>query len=473
MKKALIWKLLERFGVLGIQFILQVILARLLDPKDYGVLSLMVIFTTLANVFIQNGFNTSLVQNKDVTEEDYSSVFWVSLVIATGIYLILFFAAPLIARFYEMPTLVAPFRVLCLMLFPGAYNSVQLAKVSRAMDFKKVFYSNVVGILVAGVIGIAMAAMGAGLWALVAQTLLNVLIACLVMAFTVKWHPTLVINMERVKVLFSYGWKLLVSGLMDTLYQNIQSLVIGKKYNSDTLAFYERGKQFPQYGINAINSAVQSVLLPAMAAEQDDVAKVKAMTRNSVMLSSYILFPAMAGLAAVAPALVELLLTPKWLECVPYMQICCISFAFYPIYTSNLQAIKAMGRSDIFLKLEIVKKIVGICLLVAAVFCFKSPMAIAMTGVVSIPIDILLNAFPNKKLIDYSLLEQLKDIVPSCAAALIMFGLVSVVGNIQLGNILILCIQIPVGVVAFILLSALFRIEPFFKLIEMLKNRNK
>ena len=470
MKKALIWKLLERFGVLGIQFVLQVILARLLNPRDYGVLSLMVIFTTLANVFIQNGFNTSLVQNKDVTEEDYSSVFWVSFAIAVVIYLGLFFAAPLIAYFYEMPTLVAPFRVLCLVLFPGAYNSVQLAKVSRELDFKKVFYSNVVGILVAGIIGIIMAVMGAGLWALVAQTLLNVVIACVVMAFTVKWRPRLVINPERIKVLFSYGWKLLVSGLMDTLYQNIQSLVIGKKYNSDTLAFYERGKQFPQYGINAINSAVQSVLLPAMSAEQDDITKVKSMTRNSVMLSSYILFPAMAGLAAVAPALVKLLLTEKWMDCVPYMQICCISFAFYPIYTSNLQAIKAMGRSDIFLKLEIVKKIIGMSLLVIAVFCFKSPVAIAMTGVISIPLDMIVNANPNKRLIAYSYKEQIKDILPSAFVAGAMFCIVYGINHFALGTGCTLVLQITVGVIFYVFFSAVTKLQPFRIMLSFIKH---
>ena len=449
MKRALIWKLLERFGVLGVQFILQVILARLLTPEDYGVLSLMVIFTTLANVFIQNGFNTSLIQNKDVTEEDYSSVFWVSLIIAAIIYGGLYIAAPLIAEFYHMPNLVAPFRVLCLMLFPGAYNSVQLAKVSRQMDFKKVF--------------IAMlrelswrerwnwCSKGRRrLWALVIQTILNTLVACVVMSFTVKWYPRLVINFRRVKVLFSYGWKLLVSSLMDTLYQNIQSLMIGKKYNADTLAYYDRGKQFPQYGINAINSAVQSVLLPAMSAEQDDAAKVKSMTRNSVMMSSYIIFPMMAGLAGIASSFVKLLLTDKWLECVPFMQICCISFAFYPVYTSNLQAIKAMGQSGIFLKIEIIKKIVGLVLLVVAVFCFSSPQAIAMTGIISIPVDIIINAYPNKKLIGYSYFEQIKDIVPSFLLSILMFLIVISMERFGFRTELTLVIQIVVGMAVYI-----------------------
>lgn len=471
MKKALIWKLLERFGVLGTQFLLQIVLARILNPEDYGVLSIMVIFTTLANVFIQNGFNTSLIQNKDVTEEDYSSVFWVSLFITVVVYGILFLTAPIIAEFYDMPSLIKPFRVLCLVLFPGAYNSVQLAKVSREMDFRKVFYSNMIGIIVAGGIGIAVALMGGGLWALVVQTLMNVSIACIVMMFTVKWKPKFVLNFSRINILFSYGWKLLTSGLLDTLYQNLQSLVIGKKYSAVTLAFYERGKQFPQYGINAINSAVQSVLLPAMSAEQDDLLKVKDMTRKSVAISSFLLFPMMAGLAAVAPTLVSLLLTDKWLPCVPYMQICCISFAFYPIYSSHLQAMKAVGRSDIFLKLEIAKKIVGITMLLIAVFCFSTPLAIALTGVISIPFDIFINALPNKKLIYYNYGEVIKDIIPPFVLSVIMFVVVECIRVLHFRNLVTLCVQIIVGIFVYMISAACLKIEAYCLFRDMLKTK--
>lgn len=469
MKNALIWKLLERFGVLGTQFLLQIVLARILNPEDYGVLSIMVIFTTLANVFIQNGFNTSLIQNKDVTEEDYSSVFWVSLFITMIVYGILFFAAPVIADFYDMPSLVKPFRVLCLVLFPGVYNSIQLAKVSRELDFRKVFYSNMAGIIVAGGLGIVVALMGGGLWALVIQTLMNVAIACIVMMFTVQWKPQLVLNFERIKILFSYGWKLLASGLLDTLYQNLQSLVIGKKYNAITLAFYERGKQFPQYGISAINSAVQSVLLPAMAAEQDDLSKVKDMTRKSVAISSFLLFPMMAGLAAVSPTLVGLLLTDKWLPCVPYMQICCISFAFYPIYSSHLQAMKAVGRSDIFLKLEIAKKVVGIAMLLVAVFYFSTPLAIALTGVISIPFDIFINALPNKKLIRYNYSEVIKDIMPPLVISIIMFLVVECIRLLHWGNLVTLCVQIIVGIFVYMISAACLKIEAYSMFRKMLK----
>lgn len=441
----------------------------MLDPEHYGVLSLMLIFTTLANVFIQNGFNTALIQNKDVTEEDYSSVLWVSLGIAGILYGVIFLCAPLIAEFYEMPAIVEPLRVLALMLFPGALNSVQLAKVSREMDFKRVFYSNVGGIVISGIVGIMIAWMGGGLWALVVQTMLNTTVACLVMGITVKWRPRLICNFGRVGVLFRYGWKLLVSGLLDTLYMDLRSLVIGKKYDSGTLGYYNRGKQFPHFIINSINSAVQSVLLPAMSAEQDDKAKVKTLMRNSVMLSSYIIFPMMAGLAGVATPLVRLLLTEKWLPCVPYMQIYCFTLAFYPVHTSNLQAINAMGRSDIFLKLEIIKKAVGIAMLVVAVFCFDSPIAIAMTGVVTAITSSFINAYPNKQLIGYSYFEQMKDILPSLAISAVMLLGVLAVELLALPEVMTLIMQVLVGVALYVVLSAVFRLEPFMMLLQMVR----
>lgn len=440
---------------------MQIILARILSPEHYGTLSLMVIFTTLANVFIQNGFNTALIRGKDVRDEDYSSVFWVSLMIAGTLYGLIFLFAPAIGGFYKTPELVAPLRVLALMLLPGAFNSVQLAKVSREMDFKKVFLSNLAAILISGLAGIAIAYMGGGLWALVAQTMLNVVIACLVMFFTVRWYPRLVCNFRRVGTLFSFGWKLLVSGLIDTLYQDLRSLVIGKKYDAGTLGYYDRGKKFPQFIISAVNGTVQSVMLPAMAKEQDDPAAVKKLTRNSIMLSSFILFPLMAGLAGIAEPLVRLLLTDKWLPCVPYLQIYCFTLAFYPVHSCNLQAINAMGRSGIFLILEIIKKAIGIAALVIAVFFFDSPIAIAMTGVFTTFISCFVNAFPNRKLLGYSYFEQMKDILPSFLCSFAMLGAVLAVGMLPLGNLLVLILQMITGIVSYVLLSAIFRLSPF------------
>jgi O-antigen/teichoic acid export membrane protein len=291
------------------------------------------------------------------------------------------------------------------------------------------------------------------------------------MWFTVKWRPVLVCNLRRIKVLFSYGWKLLVSGLIDTAYADLYSLVIGRKYNAGALAFYERGKQFPKFIINAINTTVQTVMLPAMSAEQSDRERVKSMMRTSIALSSYIIFPMMAGLAGVAIPVVRLLLTDKWLPCVPFLQISCFSMAFMPIHSCNLQAINAMGRSDIFLKLEMIKKIYGILLLTGAVVFFDSVLAIALVGIVSSLVSSVVNASPNKRLVGYSYWEQIRDIFPSMMLSFVMFVVVLLVEKIVvLPDVLLLCVQIVVGVVVYVGLSVVFGLQPFKQLLGLVKN---
>jgi O-antigen/teichoic acid export membrane protein len=473
--KGLAWKLLERFGVQGVQFVLQIILARLLDPEHYGMLSIMIIFTTLANVFIQNGFNTALIQNKDVTEADYSSVFWVSFGISGVLYAAIFFCAPWIAAFYSMPQIISPLRVLALILFPGALNSVQVAKISRELNFRKVFVSNIAAIAVSGIVGITMAYMGAGLWALVGQSIANVFISCIVMRFTASLKLHFRCDFARVKILFGFGWKLLVSSLIDTLYSDLYSLTIGKKYNSDTLGYYSKGRQFPQFIIGSINGAVQSVMLPVLSSKQDNKEQVKSLMRTSMMMNSYIIFPMMAGLAAVATPLIRILLTDKWLPCVPYMQIYCFSMAFYPVHTCNLQAINAMGRSDVFLKLEIIKKAYGMALLIIALVFFDSPIAIVAMGIISTLISSFVNASPNKKLIGYSYFEQIRDILPSLIISLVMFigvGALSLLSQ-SLCPILLILIQVAAGVSFYLVASLIFKPKPYRLLISIIHNKLK
>lgn len=470
-----IWKFLERVGVQGVQFILQIILARILTPEHYGMLSIMIIFVNLANVFIQTGFNTALIQNKDVTEEDYSSVLWVTLGVSGVLYGVIFATAPLIGEFYNMPDIVNPLRVLALMLFPGALNSVQLARISRELDFKKVFYSNLAAIVIAGVAGVVIAYAGGGVWALVAQSLINTIVACVVMFFTAKLKLHFKCNFSRVKVLFTFGWKLLISGLIETLYQDLSSLIVGKKYNSITLAYYDRGKKFPQTIMMVVNSTVQSVMLPVMSSEQDDKTKVKKLTSASLSVTSFIIFPVMAGLAAVAEPLITILLTEKWLMAVPYMQIFCFIFALIPTATANLQAINAIGRSDIFLKLEIIKKIEGVIFLLISVFLFESPIAIAIADAIASVIGWFINAYPNRKLINYSYKEQLGDFLPSLLISLVMFIVVLIVGKLELNVFLLLILQVFVGVVVYIVLSVIFRPKAYIILKEKTKEilRNK
>lgn len=473
MKKAFAWKLLERFGVQAVQFVLQVILARMLMPEHYGILAIMFIFINLANIIIQSGLNTALIQNKDVTERDYSSVLWVSLLFSAVLYAVIFLFAPLIAYFYATSELVLPLRVLALVLFPGAVNSVQLAKVSREKDFKKVFFGNIWAIIGSGAIGIAVAYFGGGLWALVCYHASNIVIATAVMRFTVGLKIYFSIDLERIKTLFAFGWKLLVSGLADTLYISLQDLIVGKKYSSQALGFYNRGKQFPQFFMNSINGAVQSVMLPVLSEKQGDKESIKQTVRKSIAVNSFIIFPIMAGLAGIAKPMTELLLTEKWLPCLPYVWIFCFSLAFYPIHSCNLQVMNAIGRSDLFLKLEIIKKSYGTALLIIAVFCFDTPIAIALTTVVTAVISLFVNAVPNKKLIGYSIKELLRDILPQFAVSLVMLCCVIAVGMLNLSLPILLAAQILVGASVYVLISALTRMTPFLLLANAVKESVK
>ncbi len=456
---SLAYKFLERCGYQGIAFIVSLVLARLLDPTDYGMLSMLTIFTTIAQVFVQSGFNTALIQRKDATENDFSSVFYVSLAIAILLYGGLFFAAPFIADFYDMPELSPVMRVLALILIPGAFNSIQNAKIAKEMQFKKLLYSTLGAVVISGTVGITMACLGFGVWALVAQQLTNQVSICVIMLFAVRWRPKAVFELDRVKSLFSFGWKLLCSSLLDTVYRDLRSLVIGKKYDSGTLGFYNRGKQFPELIINNINGAVQSVMLPALSKEQSNKARMKSMMRRSIVTSSFIIFPLVMGLATIAEPMISLILTDKWLPCVPYLRVYCFIFAFYPIHTANLQALNAQGRSDIFLKLEIIKKSYGIIVLLITVFCFHSPLAIALGGAATAIISCFVNASPNKKLLNYSYPEQMKDILPSMGISVIMGAAVYAVQFIGLSDAITLLIQIPVGIIVYIGLAELFKLE--------------
>ena len=455
----LIWKFLERCGTFGIQFVIQIVLARLLFPADYGVIAIIAVFISLSNVFIQSGLNTALIQKKEVSDTDYSTVFFISLFIALLLYILLWTISPVIASFYKMPILEEIIPILSVVLFTGAINSVQNAIIARNLQFKKLFYSSLSGTVISGIIGIILAHIGFGVWALVFQQIANSIIVCLVMWVTIRWRPKLVFSWKKARDLFSFGWKLLVSNLLNVLYSDLTTLVVGRKFSSEILGVFTRGKQFPQIVVNNIDGSIQSVMLPAYSAEQDDKAKLKSMMRRTITSSSFFLFPMMVGLAAIATPLVDLLLTEKWLSCVPFLQLFCFSYALTPIHTANLQIINGMGRSDIFLRLEIIKTIVGLSILILTVCFFDNAIYLAYSSVFSGIISSFINASPNKKLLNYSYLEQIKDIYPSLFIALLMGMIVLLIGRWDVHPLLLMGVQCISGCGIYVLLSNFFNYE--------------
>lgn len=468
---SLLWKFLERGGVLGVQFVLSVVLARLVSPADCGMIALLLVFVQIANVFIQSGFNTALIQKKDADDVDFSSILYLSLFVSLVLYLILFFAAPFFAEFYNQSSLCPLLRVISITLFFGAVNSVQSAYVSKTMQFRRFFFSSMGAVVGSGIAGVVLAYLGFGVWALVVQQLANIFLTCVILWFTVKWRPKAVFSFSRVKVLFGFGWKLLCSGLLDTFFRNVYNLIIGRVYSSVQLGVFNRGQQFPQVIATNLDGSIQSVMLPTLSAHNDNVAEVKRITRRSISMSAYILMPCMFGLAAVAEPLVKILLTEKWLPCVPFLQLACVSYALYPIHTANLTGINALGRSDIFLKLEIVKKILIVVSLVVTIPLGIYAMAIGQ--VVTGFIATFINSYPNKKLMGYSYLEQCRDLFPAFAASLFMGICVWGLGFSGIPDIALLFVQIASGTLIYVLLSKVFRLEAFGYFVNTIRNFRK
>jgi O-antigen/teichoic acid export membrane protein len=461
---SLFWKLMERGGSQGISFVVSIVLARILLPEEYGLIALIMIFISLANVFVQGGFNSALIQKKDADDIDFSTVFYISLFIAGLLYIVLFFSAPSIARFYEQLQLIAVIRVLSITLFFGTVNSIQIAVISRNMQFKKLFYSSFGAIIASGIVGIIMAYKGFGVWALVAQQIINQLFSTLIMWFTVKWRPKLLFSFKRLQGLLSFGWKILVSNLINTLFLNLRSLIIGKIYSADMLGYFNRGKQFPLIIITNVNGSIQSVMLPAYSSEQGNRKRVKDMVRRSITTSSFIVFPIMVGLAIVSKPLVTLVLTDKWLPCVPFLQIFCATYMLMPIHTANLQAIKALGYSGKILKIELIKKILELTVLIISLN--YGIYAIAVGGLIASLISLVINSYPNIELLNYSYKEQLKDVTPSLMISIVMGIVVYSIEFIGVSVGLTLLIQIFVGIISYFGLALFFKLESFSYLIN-------
>ncbi len=463
----LAWRFSERLAAQGVQFVVSVILARLLMPEDYGILALITVFISIASIFVESGLGSALIQKLDADAVDFSTAFYFNVAVAAVVYLLLFVLAPAISIFYGEPQLTPVLRVLGITLIIGGINGVQQAYVSRHMQFRRFFFSTIIGTVISAFVGIVMAYRGMGVWALAAQNLTNRCIDTAVLWFTVKWRPIPAFSLCKMKGMYRFGWKLLASSLINTVYNNLFSLIVGKAYTSSDLAYYNRGNHIPSLMITNINSSIQSVLFPVFSKSQGEKTRLKAMVRRSIVTSSFLILPMMAGLAAVAVPLTQLLLTEKWLPSVPFMRYCCFIYSLWPIHTANLQAITALGRSDVFLKLEIGKGIIGIAVLLVTLPLGLPAMMIGQcftTVAASV-----LNAAPNKRLLDYGYLEQLKDILPTLGLSAFMGVAVWALSFFEWNNWLLLAAQVGAGVIIYISGAILFKMDSFYYILNTVK----
>lgn len=455
-----IWRLLERFGAQGVTLIVSIVLARLLEPAIYGTVAIITVFTTILQVFIDSGLGSALIQKKDADELDFSTIFWFNVSMCVLLYILLYLGAPAIASYYNRPELIVLVRVMGIILIISGVKNIQLSYVSKKMIFKKFFFATLGGTITAAFVGIFLAYSGFGVWAIIIQNIVNQLIDTIILWITVPFRPQLRFSSKRFWALFSFGWKMLLSGMIDTCYNQLSQMIIGKRYRSEDLAYYNKGMQFPNLIVTNVNASIDSVLFTTMAEVQDDRERVKSMTRRSIKISTFVMMPMMMGLAVCADSFIPLLLTEKWIDSIFFLRIFCFTYAFYPIATANLNAIKSLGRSDLFLKLEIAKKVVGFSAIFATMFISVEAMAWSLIFT-SIAAQII-NAWPNKRLLNYSYTDQLKDMLPHIGLSVIMGIPVYMIKMLGFNYWITLMIQVPLGIALYVGGAWMLKVESFF-----------
>lgn len=450
-----------------LSFIVTLILARLIAPEEYGVIALVTIFIAIANVFVEGGFGVALIQKKDAEEVDFSSTLYVSFFVSLFLYFLIWFSAPYFEVYFGYENFATVFRAMGVKIVVSSLYTVQQAYISRKMKFKLSFFVSSAALGISAVIGIWMAYRNFGVWALVWQQVGAILIVTFILVFVLDWKPKLIFSWKSLKEIFLFGSKMLVSSLIDTIYSNMRNLVIGKKYTTIDLAYYNKADQFPSVVVNSINSSIGKLLLPVMAKEQEDRKKIKEYIRISIRLSSFIMSPLLIGMAICSEDIIQLLLTDSWIGAAPMMSILCIMYMFYPIHTANLQAIIAIGKSDVYMALEIVKKIIGVTFLCVAVFVYDNVMAIALSGLLVSLIAVLINAVPNVWMLGYRIKEQMKDLLTPMVCSGVMGIFVYFIGSMVEGMVARLVVRVIAGMVSYVVISWLFDKEDFMWLINL------
>ena len=419
---SMIYKTMERYLAMGIQLLVQIVIARILSPSEYGIVAMMVVFTHIAGIFINNGFNMAIVQKPIANGKDYSTAFTINMAIGVAMYVILFIAAPFIEHFYAQDGMSKSLRILALLLIPGALNSIQIAIATREMKFAKLMKCNLTASVVSGALGIASALLGLGYWALIIQQLSQSIVLSIVLLSIMKWKPSFGYDKAGAKEMFSFGWKILVAGLLNTIYNELNSLVIGKRYTSADLAYYSKGCQMPRVLVTGVDTSIHSVVFSALSKRQNDMKALHNLLFKAININSYVLFFCLGTLAVIAKPLVIILLTEKWLPLLPFLYICCFTMGFHPMASAQVQAITAVGRSDVRLKIEVLKKSIGVLLLVLAVYLDYGPMGIAVSGAITSIISVFIGAVACRITTKYPIRNIVRDIFPIIAITAVMVG---------------------------------------------------
>lgn len=465
-----VWKFLERITAQLITFIVSIVLARLLSPEEYGAVTVLLIFINIANVFVTNGVCDALIQKKDATHVDFSSMFWVALCLSMVLYFILYISAPSISEIYKTQSLVPLLRVLSLRIPLSAISNIQHAYVSKHMQFKKFFYSTLIGTVISGVVGIGLAYRGLGPWALVFQYLTNTTIDAIVLLFTIEWKPKFEFSLKLVTQMIPFSVSMTFAALANTLYGELQAIVIGLKYTVADLSYYKKGFSFPQLVIINIDAAISSALFPVISECNDDINQVVAIQRKAIKMSTFLIFPLMFGMAAISQDLIRILLTEKWIGASFYLVLGCFFYSFQPIQTTTWQALKALGKGALCIKCEFLKKIFGVLFLVCTIpFGVKwVAFGIVLSGTVSC----IINMIAYSKVTNYSVISQTIDILPNLVISIVMLISIMPIGSIMnMGSIGRLIVQVLVGIAVYLVVSIIFKNESLVAICEIGKRK--
>lgn len=467
--KGVIWSSIDRFSTQGISFVFSMLIARMLLPSDYGVIAMLGIFMAVSQCFIDSGFGAALIRKKDRTETDFCTVFYFNIVVSCLFYGLLWLASPYIARFYDMPLLESVTKVWGLNLIVNAFGGIQNAQLSIAIDFKSRAKISVITTLFTGLVGLWFAYQGHGVWALVYQGVASAILRCILLWCIVRWVPKLIFSWKSFKELFSFGSKLLASGLLATVFENLSTIIIGKVYNAGSLGVYSRANHLAQFPSSNITGVLQNVTFPVLSTIQDEDERLANAYRRFLRLSAFVVFPLMLGLSAVADPFIRLTLTDKWAGSIYLLQIICFSLMWYPIHAINLNLLQVKGRSDYFLKLEVIKKVLGV-----VVLCVTVPLglvAMCYGRIFTSVVCLGLNTYYTKKIIGYGFSDQMRDLVHVLMHALVMYALVWLVVQCLPGLWLQLIVGILVGMAYYLLGAYLMKFDELNELLLLLKRK--
>ena len=469
--KGTLWSSVERFSVQGIAFVVMIIMARILTPEDYGLVGMVTIFIAVSQSLVDSGFSQALIRKQDRTETDNSTVFFFNIAVGLFLYLILFLCAPLIARFYDQPLLTPLTRLISLSVLINSFVVVQRALLTVKIDFKTQAKASLSAAIIAGAVGITMAYTGFGVWAIVWYQLANLAVNVGLLWVFSRWRPRLLYSWASFRELFSFGSKLALSGIIDTLYNNIYLIVIGKVFKASDLGYYTRSSQFAQFPSSNLSAIMQRVTFPVLCTIQDGDDRLRSVYRRFLRLSAFVVFPLMCGLAGVSYPFIRIILGEKWLFSAELLQIICLSMMWYPVHAINLNLLQVKGRSDLFLRLEIIKKCVGI-----AILCATVPlglMAMCWGSLVASILCIVINTHYTGKLIQVGFLMQMRDLLPTLLYSLSMGTLVLLTVNVIPGSDwLRLTSGILTGIIFFLIATTLTRSRDLHELRQLIKRNN-